>query len=64
MIRKLIVRSVSCLNLYQIKSKILGKGAHWTKGAKVTRGGHQIDKFILKRLKERKENGISVPEVS
>ena len=34
----------------------LGRGGHWTKGASVIRGGHQIDKFILKMIKKKERN--------
>ena len=31
----------------------------------MTRGGHQIKKFVLKKIKKEKiKNGISVPEIS
>jgi len=44
------------------QEKNLGRGGHWTKGANVTRDGHQIEKFILDKIK--KKNGIGVPKVS
>ena len=31
-----------------------GLWGHWTKGANVTQGGHQIEKFILKKIKKEK----------